>query len=82
MLKRIRIKNLRSIREQEIEVAPITVLYGPNGSGKSTLLHALAILRNVVVNPAQPLDGFFNLSFANFGGFEQVVYDHNPEEQI
>jgi len=82
MLKRIRIKNLRSIKEQEIEVAPITVLYGPNGSGKSTLLHALAILRNIVLNPNQPLDSFFNLLFANFGGFEQVVYDHIPGEQI
>jgi len=82
MLKRIRIKNLRSIKEQEIEIAPITVLYGPNGSGKSTLLHSLAIFRNVVLNPNQPLDSFFNLSFANFGGFEQVVFKHIPDEQI
>ncbi|KPV64126.1 MAG: hypothetical protein AOA66_0441 [Candidatus Bathyarchaeota archaeon BA2] len=82
MLKCIRIKNLRSIKEQEIEVAPVTVLYGPNASGKSTLLHALAILRNVMMNPNQPLDSFFNLLFANFGGFEQVVFNHIPDEQI
>jgi len=82
LLKRVRIKNLRSIKEQEVEVAPITVLYGPNSSGKSTLLHSLAILRNIVLNPNQPLDSFFNLFFANFGGFEQVVFNHIPDEQI
>ncbi len=82
MLKRIGIRNLRSIKDQEIEVAPITVLYGSNGSGKSTVMHALAILRNVVLNPNQPLDSFFNFPFANFGGFEQVVFNHNPREQI
>jgi len=82
MLKHIRIRNLRSIKEQEVEVAPLTVLYGPNGSGKSTLLHSLAILRNVVLNPNQPIDSFFNLFFANFGGFEQVVFNHIPDSQI
>lgn len=82
MLKRIRVKNLRSIRDQEVKVAPITILYGPNGSGKSTLLNALAILRNIVLNPNQPLDSFFNLGFANFGGFEQIVFNHIPHEQI
>ena len=82
MLTRVKIKNLRSIREQEVAVAPLTVLYGPNGSGKSTFLHSLAILRNVALNPNQPLDSFFNLFFANFGGFEQVVFNHVPDEQI
>lgn len=82
MLRNIRIRNLRSVRRQKVDIAPITVLYGPNGSGKSTLLHSLAIFKNVVLNPNQPIDSFFNLGFANFGGFEQVVFDHNPDEKI
>lgn len=82
MLRHIKIKNPRSIRDQEVEISPLTILYGPNGSGKSTLMHALAILKNVILNPNQPLDGFFNLSFANFGGFEQVVFNHIPEALI
>ncbi|HID30618.1 MAG TPA: DUF2813 domain-containing protein, partial [Desulfobacterales bacterium] len=82
MLRYIDIKNLRSIKRGKIETAPLTVLYGPNGSGKSTLMHALAIFKNVVLNPNQPVDNFFNLGFASFGGFEQVVFNHTPDEQI
>lgn len=82
MLKYINIRNLRSIKKGKVETAPLTVLYGPNGSGKSTLMHALAIFRNVVLNPNQPVDNFFNLGFASFGGFEQIVFNHTPDEQI
>jgi len=82
MLKEIGIKNLRSIKEQKIKIAPITILYGPNGSGKSTLMNALAIFRNIVLNANQQLDSFFNLGFANFGGFEQVVFEHDLKKNI
>jgi predicted ATPase len=82
MLNAVHIKNLRSIKKQSVEIAPITVLYGPNGSGKSTLMNALAIFRNIVINPHQPLDSFFNLIFANFGGFEQVVFEHDTRKNI
>lgn len=82
MLTHICIKNVRSIEEAQIKVAPLTVLYGPNGSGKSTLFHALAIFKNIVLNPAQSIDNFFNLGFANFGGFEQVVFDHLLDNEI
>jgi len=82
MLSEISVENLRSIKDAKIEVAPITVLYGPNGSGKSTVMHALAILREIVLNPNQPIESFFNLGFASFGGFEQVVYQHDTRRDI
>ncbi|MEM3341136.1 MAG: AAA family ATPase [Thermoplasmata archaeon] len=82
MIKKISVKNLRAIKEQELELAPITVLYGENGSGKSSLINALAILKNIVLNPNQPVDAFFNLGFANFGGFEQVVFNHDRKMNI
>ncbi|MEW6620290.1 MAG: ATP-binding protein [bacterium] len=78
----IEIENLRSIKKQIIQIAPITLLYGPNGSGKSTIMHSLAILKNIVLNPNQTTDSFFNLGFSNFGGFEQIVFNHSVEEQI
>ena len=68
MLKHIGIKNLRSIKAKKIETAPITILYGENGSGKSTVLHSLAIMKNIILNPNQAIDNFFNLGFASFGG--------------
>lgn len=79
---RIEIANFRSIRQQELELAPITVIYGPNGAGKSSLLYALLTMRNVVMNPNQNPNGFFNYGFANIGGFETVVFDHQKHEEI
>jgi AAA15 family ATPase/GTPase len=79
---RLTIKNFRSIREQEVELAPITVVYGPNGSGKSSLLYALLTLKNIVLNPNQPPAGFFNYGFASLGGFESVVFDHQTGKSI
>lgn len=73
---RVSIKNFRSVREQEVEVAPITVMHGPNGAGKSSLLYALLTLKNVVLNPNQSPAGFFNYVFLSLGSFEAVVYDH------
>lgn len=83
MLKKIKILNLRSIRAMEVSLSPLTILYGHNGAGKSSLLHAGMVLRNVIMNPNQPVDSFFNIpGLANFGGFEQVVHKHRVDEVI
>jgi len=79
---KLQIKNFRSIRNQEIELAPITVVYGPNGAGKSSLLYALLTLKNVVSNPNQNPSGFFNYTFTNLGSFEAVVFDHQTRNEI
>ena len=79
---RLQIGNFRSIENQELELAPITVVYGPNSSGKSTLLYALPTLRNVVLNSNQKVDGFFNYEFINLGGFRQIVFDHNENNEV
>lgn len=76
------IKNFRSIRDQEVELAPITVVYGPNGGGKSSLLYALLTLKNIILNPNQATAGFFNYIFASLGGFDAVVFDHRKNEEI
>lgn len=79
---KLKVRNLRSIREQEVELAPVTLVYGPNGAGKSSLLYALPILRNIALSSNQTLAGFFNLQFANLGGFEQLVFDHDSRSKI
>jgi len=82
MLKKLKVKNFRCLKEAEISLAPITLLYGPNGSGKSSILYSTFIFKNVIQNPNQTVDTFFNLLFASLGGFEQVVHLHNPNEKI
>lgn len=79
---KLEIKNFRSIKDQAIELAPVTVLYGPNGAGKSSLLYALLTMKNVVVNSNQSPDAFFNYVFTNLGGFEAVVYNHRMNSDM
>ena len=44
MLKKLRIKGFKSLRDVEINLAPLTVLFGPNAVGKSNLIDALQVL--------------------------------------
>ncbi|MBW7988654.1 MAG: AAA family ATPase [Planctomycetes bacterium] len=44
MIKRLRVKNFKALREIEIELTPIHVLIGPNDSGKTSVLDVLAAL--------------------------------------
>ena len=57
-------------------------MYGPNGSGKSSIMYALLTLKNIILNPNQQTASFFNYSFANLGGYNSVVFDHKPTEEI
>jgi energy-coupling factor transporter ATP-binding protein EcfA2 len=79
---RLYIRNFRSIKEQEIELAPITLVYGPNGTGKSSLLYALLTLKILVSNPNQQPPGFFNYQFTSLGGLREVIFDHNISEEL
>jgi predicted ATPase len=78
----IKIKNFRAIQDQEVKLAPITVVYGANGAGKSSLLYALQTLKNAVFNSNLPTSGFFNFGFTSLGGFDAVVFDHNKALNI
>ena len=53
MLKKIRIKNYKSLADFEcIIIGGTTLLVGANGSGKSTLFDALALIRDVSIGNA------------------------------
>lgn len=82
MLKKIKIAGFRSIEQQEVDLAPFTVVYGPTASGKSSLLYSLVVLKNFIANPNQQSDGFFSLGFINLGGFDACVFNHDPDGKI
>jgi len=44
MIKKLRVKNFKALRDIEIELTPIHVLIGPNDSGKTSILDVLAAL--------------------------------------
>lgn len=45
MISRIELTNFKIFPQQEIAIAPLTLLTGVNGSGKSSVMQALAMLR-------------------------------------
>jgi AAA15 family ATPase/GTPase len=67
MLTKIKISGFRSIKDQEIELSKINLIYGETATGKSSVLYSLIILKNFVKNPNQQVDAFFNLGFLNQG---------------
>jgi len=74
LITKIHLKNFRGIESAAIDIAPITVLTGANNSGKSSVMYGLLVLKNLVANPNQPLDSFFNFIFMNLGGFKESVH--------
>jgi predicted ATPase len=48
MLNRIRIHGYKSLRDVEVRLQPLSVLFGPNAAGKSNFLDALQLLSRVV----------------------------------
>ena len=79
---KLKIKNFRSIEDQEIQIAPITVLYGPNGAGKSSLLYALLTFQKLVHGSNQDPMRLFSYGSVNLGDFDSVVFDHLSKRTI
>lgn len=48
VLKRLRVKNLRSLADVDIHFDRLTVLVGANGSGKSTVIDAIRFVRDAL----------------------------------
>jgi AAA15 family ATPase/GTPase len=82
MIKKIAVENFRSIEHAEVELAPLVVLYGPTASGKSSLLYAPLVLKNFIVNPNRPADGYFHIGFMDLGGFDQCVFNHEGSRKV
>ncbi|MCY4652863.1 MAG: AAA family ATPase [Dehalococcoidia bacterium] len=78
----LQLKNFRSIREAEIDIAPLTVVYGPNGSGKSSLIYGLLTLKNFLTEPNRNLPGLFSYPGISLGGHDEVVFNHLNDETI
>jgi len=55
MIKWIKIRDFKSIREIELELDPVTVLVGRSGTGKSNLVQAIRFLRNYLLNPVEAI---------------------------
>ncbi len=78
------ISNFKPFRDfQEIDLAPITLIYGQNSGGKSSLLEAL-LCTNQSLEDNQIEQGVFNLSGKNFnsGTYASVINKFNNDDFI
>ena len=55
MIKKIRLQNLLSFSDMELELRNLNVLIGPNGSGKSNLIEALSLLQALPADIGEPI---------------------------
>ncbi len=78
----LQLKNFRSIRDAEIDIAPLTVVYGPNGSGKSSLIYGLLTLKNFLTEPNRNLPGLFSYPGISLGSYNEVVHNHRDDETV
>lgn len=49
MINKLKIANFKSIKNLELDLAPLTIFVGPNGSGKSSILEAIGIMQQANV---------------------------------
>jgi predicted ATPase len=80
MITKIKIENLRSIKNAVLPLGKITVLTGANNSGKSSILYGIMALKNIVNNPYQSIDNCLTPGFINLGGFKETV--HLKDERL
>jgi len=72
MIKRLRVKNFKALRDIEVELTPIHVLIGPNDSGKTSILDVIAALCRSVDHP---------LAHAFLGSWKgtELVWNGHPD---
>jgi predicted ATPase len=66
-IRRVRIRNFRSIAYCDVELKPLTVLVGRNGSGKSNFIDAILFVRDALENS-------FSEAVGKRGGFRGLCY--------
>lgn len=83
MLKKIKIENFKSFgEEQEISLAPLTLLYGPNSSGKSSIIQSILLIKQSMEHRSQHAAPKFSGSLVDLGSFKTTVHKHDPERDI
>jgi predicted ATPase len=50
MLRRIRIQNYKSLKDMDVVMQPLSVIFGPNAAGKSNFLDALQLLSRLATS--------------------------------
>lgn len=71
-LRAIELRDFKSIREQRVDLGPLTVVVGANSAGKSTLLQAILALAQAVRSEGATSEFPLNGSLIRLGTFEET----------
>lgn len=82
MVKKIRIKNFKSLEDVEIDISQLTFLFGANSSGKSSFLKALMFLRSNLDIHKNSKVNYKISDNLHLRTFEQVVTNHKTNRII
>ena len=50
MIRRIHIQRYKSLRDVEVALKPLSVLFGPNAAGKSNFIDAIQLLSRIAAS--------------------------------
>lgn len=84
MLTALEIENFKGIAaRQQIDFAPLTLLFGANSAGKSTILQALLYLHELIERDSADVDRTeLGGSALELGGFARLVHKHDTTQPI
>ena len=84
MITRCKIKNFKSIRDEEdLEIRPLTIFTGANSSGKSTFIQSILLVAQTIIHKQIALQSVvLNGSFMSFGQFDDIKHNDSDLEEI
>lgn len=83
MLKEIRIKNFKSLKDTgNLEIKPITLLVGPNSSGKSSLIQFLLLLKQTVESRDVENPLIFNGTCIQLESYRNIIYRNDANQKL
>jgi len=79
-LQKITIENFKCFRSKtEIDFGKLTLLTGANSSGKSSIIYSIL---GAIQSGEFPFQFSTNGKYVDMGDFNEIVYNHNKEQQI
>lgn len=76
-IKRLVIRNFKSIKELSVELGKINVLVGPNGAGKSNVVDSLLLVKEIIRPTSLP-----PYPFIRWGNYRDVVFMQDEDLDI
>ena len=83
MLTRLRIKNLKGLRDTgDMAIRPLTFLIGPNSAGKSTVIEALLMIRQTVDSRDMRNPLLIDGPYVRLNSYRDLIYGHQTENKL